>query len=67
MSWPSPQEYGQTAAPLKPQAPQRLRVTERGHTHIALAWTAPDAVNDDADGSEEGPTVIIEYRPRDVQ
>ena len=61
MSWPSPQEYGQTAAPLKPQAPQRLRVTETGHTHIALAWTAPDASDNEADGSEEGPTVIIDY------
>ena len=61
MSWPSPQEFGGTANPLKPAAPQRLRVTERGHTHIDLAWTAPDARNDDLDGSEEGPSVITHY------
>ena len=53
-SWPSPQEYGQTAAPLKPDAPQNMRVTERGHTHIALAWTAPDASDQELDGSERG-------------
>ena len=61
MSWPSPQEFGGTADPLKPDEPQRLRVTERGHTHIDLAWTAPDASNDDLDGSEEGPSVITHY------
>ena len=62
MSWPSPQKFGGTADPLKPEPPQRLRVTERGHTHIDLAWTAPDAApNDDDDGSEEGSSVITEY------
>ena len=61
MSWPSPQEFGGTANPLKPAAPQRLRVTERGHTHIDLAWLAPDARDDDLDGSEEGPSVITHY------
>ena len=61
MSWPSPQEFGGTANPLKPAAPQRLRVTERGHTHIDLGWIAPDARDDDLDGSEEGPSVITHY------
>ena len=61
MSWPSPQEFGGTANPLKPSAPQRLRVTERGHTHIDLGWIAPDARDDELDGSEEGPSVITHY------
>ena len=61
MSWPSPQKMGHTANPLKPNPPQRVRVVERGHTHISLEWEAPDARNGDLDGSERGPSVITHY------
>ena len=60
-SWPSPQQTGNTAPPLRPDAPSDLRATATGHTHVQLVWIAPDASNDDADGSEEGPTVITHY------
>ena len=61
MSWPSPQHSGITAAPLTPAAPQRLMAEPEGHTANSLEWEAPDATNDDLDGSEEGPTVIMHY------
>ena len=61
MSWPSPQNSGITAAPLTPAAPQRLAAEPEGHTANLLKWHAPDANNDDLDGSEEGPTVIMHY------
>ena len=61
MSWPSPQNSGITAAPLTPAAPQRLAAEPEGHTANLLEWEAPDANNDDLDGSEEGPTVIKHY------
>ena len=60
-SWPSPQQTGNTAPPLRPDAPSDLRATATGHTHVQLVWIAPDASNDDNDGSEEGPTVITHY------
>ena len=60
-SWPSPQQTGNTAPPLRPDAPSDLRTTSTGHTHVQLEWIAPDASNDDNDGSEEGPTVITHY------
>ena len=60
-SWPSPQQTGNTAPPLRPDAPSDLRATSTGHTHTQLEWIAPDASNDDADGSEEGSTVITHY------
>ena len=60
-SWPSPQQTGNTAPPLRPDAPTDLRATATGHTHTQLEWIAPDASNDDADGSEEGSTVITHY------
>ena len=58
---PSPQQTGNTAPPLRPDAPTDLRATATGHTHTQLEWIAPDASNDDADGSEEGSTVITHY------
>ena len=61
MSWPSPQNSGITAAPLTPAAPQRLAAEPEGHTANLLEWQAPDANNDDLDGSEEGPSVIMHY------
>ena len=61
MSWPSPQNSGITAAPLTPAAPQRLAAEPEGHTANLLEWQAPDDTNDDLDGSEEGPTVIMHY------
>ena len=61
MSWPSPQNSGITAAPLTPAAPQRLAAEPEGHTANLLEWLAPDDTNDDLDGSEEGPTVIMHY------
>ena len=61
MSWPSPQNSGITAAPLTPAAPQRLMAEPEGHTANLLEWVAPDATNDDLDGSEEGPSVIMHY------
>ena len=60
-SWPSPQQTGNTSPPLRPDAPTDLRATATGHTHTQLEWIAPDASNDDADGSEEGSTVITHY------
>ena len=60
-SWPSPQQTGNTAPPLRPDAPSDLRATSTGHTHVQLEWIAPDASNDDLDGSEEGSTVITHY------
>ena len=61
MSWPSPQNSGRTADPLTPEPPKSLRTTPGGHTSIELEWNAPDASNDDLDGSEEGPSVITHY------
>ena len=61
LSWPSPQDSGHTADPLQPNPPQSLRAIPGGHTSIKLEWTAPDASNDDHDGSEEGPSVITHY------
>lgn len=61
MSWPSPQQTGNTAPPLRPDSPSNLRATSIGHTHARLEWIAPDATNDDLDGSEEGPSVITHY------
>ena len=61
MSWPSPQHSGITAAPLTPAAPQRLMAEPEGHTANSLEWEAPDATNDDLDGSEEGLSVIMHY------
>ena len=60
-SWPSPQQTGNTAPPLRPDAPTDLRATATGHTHTQLQWIAPDQSNDDLDGSEEGSTVITHY------
>ena len=61
ISWPSPQNLGRTADPLKPEPPQDLTAFPGGHTSIVLEWVAPDATNDDHDGSEEGPSVITHY------
>ena len=61
MSWPSPQNSGRTADPLRPEPPKSLRTTPGGHTSIELEWNAPDASDDDLDGSEEGPSVITHY------
>ena len=61
ISWPSPQNLGHTADPLKPEPPQDLTAFPGGHTSIELEWVAPDATNDDHDGSEEGPSVITHY------
>ena len=70
MSWPSDQRSGTTANPKKPNPPTGLSATAASHTSVKLDWTAPDtdlvpvppneADNDD-DGSEEGPSVIVGY------
>ena len=61
MSWPSDQRAGTTAIPQKPNPPTGLMTIPAGHTSVKLTWAAPDGVDDDLDGSEEGPSVIIGY------
>ena len=60
-SWPSGPRSGTTRYPNKPSPPTNLGTSPRGHTSISLRWTAPDAGNNDLDGSEEGASVIKGY------
>ena len=71
MSTPTDGRSGTTANPLKPEPPTALRATADSHTSIKLRWTPPDddgrpvkipnTEDDDDDGSEEGPSVIVGY------
>ena len=60
-SWPSIPMSGTTRYPEKPDPPLNLGAAPAGHTSISLTWTAPDAGDVTADGSEYGASVITGY------
>ena len=64
MSFQSDQKSGTTAHPNKPNPPTSPTAIPDSHTSIKLSWIAPDGgdtPNDELDGSEEGPSVIVGY------